>query len=187
MVFEFMSLTRSQISSLVSTRPWNCPTPPQPRPALNHARPAPEGCTDRNLGPSPLELKVRSISLQQSPASAFCRQLEARDARVVPGDPAKAASGFENKIRCAAWPIVWPSHFDLSWSSSSLVGNSTGLLLSNRPATDWHKTAERSHSCQAGSRVRRIDSYRPPFPAAPALVESFPPTGRRRHDCDVLG
>jgi hypothetical protein len=32
------------------------------------------------------------------PFGAFSRQLEARDARVVPGDPAKAALGFENKI-----------------------------------------------------------------------------------------
>src|ERR1700751_202117 len=45
------------------------------------------------------------------PVSAFCRQLEARDARVVPSDPANTAPGFENKKWCAAWPIVWPSHF----------------------------------------------------------------------------
>ena len=32
------------------------------------------------------------------PVTAFCRQLEARDAHVVPGDPAKAAPRFENKI-----------------------------------------------------------------------------------------
>src|SRR5215472_15106317 len=35
---------------------------------------------------------------------ALCRQLEARDAHAVPGDPAKAARGFENKI------MVCPAH-----------------------------------------------------------------------------
>jgi hypothetical protein len=32
------------------------------------------------------------------PFGTFCWQLEARDAHGVPGDPAKAAPGFENKI-----------------------------------------------------------------------------------------
>jgi len=36
------------------------------------------------------------------PVTAFCRQLEARDAQVVPSDPAKTAPGFENKKWCAA-------------------------------------------------------------------------------------
>src|SRR5262249_7704415 len=37
-------------------------------------------------------------------ARALCRQLEARDARAVPGDPAKAARSFENET------MVCPAH-----------------------------------------------------------------------------
>jgi hypothetical protein len=39
------------------------------------------------------------------PFGAFCRQLEARNARAIPSDPAKAAPSFENKIM-VCWPIV---------------------------------------------------------------------------------
>src|SRR5215468_82516 len=81
---------------------------------------------------------------------ALCRQLEARDAHAVPGDPAKAARGFENKIMvCPGHPMalafsicygarrtqagIQPGSCFLIWRAKSL---SRGALHVLRPDGD---------------------------------------------------
>ena len=62
---------------------------------------------------------------------AFCRQLETRDARVVPGDPAKTARGFENEITMYCLAHCIDRAFSPALELVSLGANSTGFLLCN--------------------------------------------------------
>src|SRR5262249_6256327 len=90
----------------------------------------------------------------------FCRQLEARDARVVPGDAAKAAPGFENKIMvcCLAHRMALAFR-----SAMELVGR--------------RREFNRVGNAALGDR-RRLPSYasrQPWFSAHPLITED--PTG----------
>ena len=70
---------------------------------------------------------------------AFCRQLKARDAHVVPGDAAKAAFRFEHQImvRCLASQMA--PHFDLQHLNFQrhLVSRSTLRIFRAEAAAQW--------------------------------------------------
>src|SRR5215472_15831025 len=62
---------------------------------------------------------------------AFGRQLEARDARIVPGDSAKAAYGFEDEItvRCLAHHGPRISIYDATRKSTARIQSASCFLI----------------------------------------------------------
>src|SRR5215472_15254664 len=101
---------------------------------------------------------------------ALCRQLEARDAHAVPGDPAKAARGFENKIMvCPAHHMalafsicygarrtqagIQPGSCFLIWRAKSLSRGALHVLRPDSDSISLRRT--RSGSQSSGRETRR--------------------------------